>query len=113
MARYLSLWTALVVLVLGPALCLSGVFEHACDCGDAGVEDACEHESSCSDDPCGALSLAPQQDEVGPTMQAALHQPACIAAGPFDMRSACTAEPRAPPLCSNLPYAQSDRPLLI
>jgi len=32
-----------------PAFCMSGVFEHACDCGH---DDGCSHESDCERDPC-------------------------------------------------------------
>lgn len=37
------------VLLLGPALCVSGVMLHPCDCPAGAI---CAHESECSLDPC-------------------------------------------------------------
>lgn len=113
MVALLARLAALAVLVLGPALCFGGVIEHACDCGNSGVEESCEHEATCSDDPCSTLALAPDQDQVGKALQLALHEPASLVARAPAALATRVPEPRAPPLRCNLPYAQSDRPLLI
>jgi hypothetical protein len=43
------IWAVLVA----PALCSTGVFEHGCDCAGIG---GCGHEGGCPDDPCSLLT---------------------------------------------------------
>lgn len=42
-----------------PALCVSGVLVHACDCESS---TGCGHETECADDPCA--SVAPLREET-------------------------------------------------
>ena len=108
-ASLLLIWT----LLLGPALCMGELLEHACDCGS---EETCEHEDSCAQDPCGSLAK-PDEDafaSLGLCTPALAALPVRVLShGEFVLRR--TGVPRAlpPPGRSNLPYAKSDRPLLI
>lgn len=108
-ASLLLIWT----LLLGPALCMGEQLEHACDCGS---EETCEHEDACAQDPCG--SLARPDEDAFATWDLSIPALAALPVqvlnhGEFALRR--TGVPRAlpPPGRANLPYAKSDRPLLI
>ena len=116
MARPLTTLFLIWALLLGPALCAGGLLEHACDCG-SGVDAECGHEDSCPDDPCVSLVRAEDQDTLASSgfegqpqvLVTAPNWAAELALG----RWAWPERPPAPPDRSNLPYAPSDRPLLI
>ena len=115
MLRLLSHIAAVFVLLVAPALCLGGVLEHSCDCGDGGAEMQCGHEDSCLDDPCE--SLVPQEREARSLLDIEVPWvPVVVVTWDPELGSArwsWSARPPLPPDRSNLPYAQSDRPLLI
>ena len=115
MARLLSHIVAVFVLLVAPALCIGGVLPHPCDCGDGGAEKQCQHEDSCSDDPCE--TLAPQEREARSLLNIEVPWvPVVFVTWDPELGSArwsWSARPPLPPNRSNLPYAQSDRPLLI
>ena len=52
-----------VVLLGAPALCLSGVLEHPCNCSD-NVGGNCSHESDCPGDPCRAVAKALEEVQL-------------------------------------------------
>ena len=104
-------WTVL----LGPALCVGGLMEHACDC-EGVVEVDCEHEDACATDPCAPLLRVGDHDEA--TNHELEVQQVVFAVHAWELvvdagRWSWPARPPAPPDWSSLPYAQSDRPLLI
>lgn len=116
MARLLSSLFVAFMLLAGPALCIGGFIEHECDCGDGGVEMQCQHEESCSDDPCESLTTPSERDarslldiEVPWVSLAVVTWDAELASAKWSR----SARPPLPPDWWNLPYAQSDRPLLI
>ena len=116
MARLFSSLFLAFMLLVGPAICIGGLLEHACDCGQGGAEMQCQHEDSCSDDPCASLTAPSERDartlldiEAPWVFLAVVTWNAELAPA----RWSWSARPSLPPDWSNLPYAQSDRPLLI
>lgn len=113
--KFTSLLVALL-LFLGPVLCMGGFIEHHCDCSDAGTEAHCEHEDFCSGDPCETL-MVPQDQQLRswldiqvpwfPARDDSWDTQLALVRWSWTLRP-----PLAPDRC-NLPYAQSDRPLLI
>lgn len=116
MVRFLSsVWLALMLLA-GPALCLGGLLEHACDCGEGGIEMQCQHEDSCSGDPCKSLTVTQGRDSRGLFDFGAPWVPVTNRSLGGELASAQESWSKGPPDPSwrwNLPYAQSDRPLRI
>ena len=104
------------MLLVARALCIGGLIEHECDCGPGGAEMQCQHEDSCSDDPCESLTV-PQHRDSRSLLD--IEAPwIALAVVTWEVESGSTrwslsARPPLPPDRSNLPYAQSDRPLLI
>ena len=104
------------MLLVAPALCIGGLIEHECDCGQGGAEMQCQHEDSCSDDPCESLTR-PQDRDSRSLLD--IEAPwIALAVVTWDVefdstRWSRSARPPLPPDRWNLPYAQSDRPLLI
>ena len=116
MARLLPSLFAAFMLLVAPALCIGGLIEHECDCGQGGAEMQCQHEDSCSDDPCEPL-VVPQEREARSLLDIELPWvPVALFTWDVELDStrwSRTWSPPPPPDWSNLPYAQSDRPLLI
>ena len=116
MARFLSSLLVAFMLLAGPALCVGGLIEHECDCGDGGVEMQCQHEDSCSDDPCESIAVPLERDarslidieEARVCLQAVNWY-----AEPDPAKWSQSTRPPLPPDRANLPFSQSDRPLLI
>ena len=76
----------------------------------------CQHEDSCSDDPCESLTVPPDR-EAHNLLDTEVSWNA-LAVVTWDVEPGSTswsrsARPPLPPDWSNLPYAQSDRPQLI
>lgn len=116
MARLLTSLFIAFMLLAGPALCLGGLVTHECDCGHGEAEMQCQHEDSCPDDPCEALAL-PQERETGTLLDIELPSaPAVVFTAGTEFGST---QPSPLPVSRsradgwNLPYEQSDRPLLI
>lgn len=105
-ASLLLLWT----LFVGPALCAGGWLEHACDCGR---DNACQHEESCSQDPCPS-SVRVETGSSGRALEVAGPWIGAASLAPeVGVPSARGCTVRRPPRGSdrpNLPYAASDRP---
>jgi hypothetical protein len=110
-----SLFIAFMLLA-GPALCMGGLVTHECDCGHVETEMQCQHEDSCPDDPCEALAL-PQERETGTLLDAELTwTPVSVSTAGMEFGSAQSSPlpvSRSRADGWNLPYEQSDRPLLI
>jgi hypothetical protein len=107
-ATILMVWT----LLLGPALCMGEVLEHACDC-DHDVE--CEHEENCTTDPCSDVIRwreASESLEPAPTWAPAL-PPTCEPFQLADLSAACDVDPPPRAHRQRLPYPPSDVPLRI
>ncbi len=112
MDRTVILVAALWALVVAPALCTGGVLHHECDCGTA---IGCEHEDDCANDPCATATVRGERrpSDLGIESYPALSWSpavlACLEAGDrgFGVRGLDV------PLSINLPYAASDRPLLM
>lgn len=115
MTRLLTSLFLVWALLMGPALCIGGLLEHACGCGDE-CSAECQHEDSCPDDPCASVVRTEDQDAQAdydfegpqvlvdlPTLDAEL----------ASVRWSWSSRPPLPPDRWNLPYAQSDRPQLI
>ena len=117
MARLLSSLFVAFMLLAGPALCIGGFLPHECDCGHGGVEMQCEHEDSCSDDPCETLTTVTQDRDARSLLDIEVPWvPVAVVARDVELAStrwSRSARPPLPPDRWNLPYAQSDRPLLI
>ena len=116
MARLLSSLFVVFMLLAGPALCMGGLIEHECDCGQGGVEMQCQHEDSCSADPCEALTMPSDREARTLLDIEAPWVPLAVVTWDAELPSARwsrSARPALPPDRWNLPYAQSDRPLLI
>ena len=93
MIRVLWFLMVLLALMMSPALCQSGVVEHACACAP-GVSE-CSHEAACSDDPCGWFAVASWRPvPQAPTATVAVMPPTCAAtaghrpADPMRLRAA-------------------------
>lgn len=115
MLRFASSLFVVFMLLVGPALCVGGLLEHECDCGQGGAEMQCQHEDSCSDDPCESLAT-PLRDACAAFVFEAQWVAAvvvCEVAEPDSARWPGSSRPPRLPARRNLPYAQSDRPLLI
>lgn len=117
MPRLLSILLVVFALLAGPALCTGGLLEHDCDCGQGGAELQCQHEDSCSDDPCASLTVPHErEDRNHPTGFETSRSSVAVVRWGMEIGSArwsWSAISPLPPDRSNLPYAQSDRPLLI
>lgn len=104
------------MLLVGPVLCIGGLLRHDCACGPDGAERPCQHEDSCSDDPCVSLAV-PQARDARTLLDIEVSWiPLAVATSGVERISARwsrSARPPLPPDRWNLPYAQSDRPLLI
>ncbi len=113
MARITASLLLVWALLLGPALCLGGLLEHACDCGE---DIQCQHEESCADDPCASVTR-PRDQDAGTALE--FEASADPVASSIWVIQVCPAGrwwsslPPPPPDRSNLPYAQSDRPLRV
>ena len=116
MPRLLSSLLVAFALLVGPALCIGGLLEHDCDCAQGGAEMQCQHEDSCPDDPCVSLT-APQEREVRSLLDVECPWvPVALVSWGMELGSTWlsrSAVPPVPPERPNLPYPQSDRPLLI
>lgn len=115
MARLTTTLLLLCALILGPALCLGGLLEHACECGSA-ASVACEHEQECPDDPCASVVRVEEHDAQANFKFAGLQVLVAVLALDAELASESRPSPSKPPQLpgrSNLPYAQSDRPQLI
>jgi len=104
------------MLLAAHGLCIGGLVEHECDCGQGGAEMQCQHEDSCSDDPCESLTVP--QDRISRSLLDIEAPWNALAVVTWDVESDSTrwsrsARPPLPPDRSNLPYEQSDRPLLL
>jgi len=117
MARLLSSLFVAFMLLAAPALCVGGLLPHECDCGQGGTEMQCEHEDSCSDDPCETLTTGRQDQDARSLLDTEVPWvPVAAVARIVELASTRwfrSARPPLPPDRWNLPYAQSDRPLLI
>jgi len=109
-----SLLLALALLIV-PSLCTGGLLEHECDCGDE-IELQCNHEDSCVHDPCSGLALPQNQDRLAaldfelpwvPVAVFTCNVEADIPQYEWLLRQ------HPPSVRPNLPYAESDRPLII
>ena len=115
MARLLTSLFVAFMLLAGPALCIGGLLTHECDCGHGEAEMECQHEESCSDDPCEPL-LVQDRDARSLLDIEVPWVPVAVVARDVELTStrwSRSARPPLPPDRWNLPYAQSDRPLLI
>ena len=116
MSRFLTSLFVAFMLLAGPALCVSGLIEHECDCGQGGAEMQCQHEDSCSDDPCESFTV-PKDQEVRSILDFEVSWvPVALFTWDVELdstRRSRSWSPPPPPDWWNLPYAQSDRPLLI
>ena len=117
MARLLSSLFVVFMLLAGPALCIGGFLPHECDCGEGGAEMQCEHEDSCSDDPCETLTTVTQDRDARSLLDIEVQWiPLAVVTWDVEFDStrwSRSARPPLPPDRWNLPFAQSDRPLLI
>jgi len=113
MARFISTLSLLFVLLVVPALCAGGLLEHVCDCGESVT---CGHEDECADDPCVTVTRVEDQDAQanfeyeGPSVQVAI---LTLAAELAAVNWEWSLRRPQPPDRWNLPYAQSDQPLLL
>ena len=104
--------SALWVLLLSPALCLSGVLLHPCPDCPQGF--SCEHEEGCSADPCADLlpqsgsTSTPNALDIAPAILPFLP----IANPAFSTSGGLLGAPLLPD-CENLPHPESDLPLRI
>ena len=101
-----------VVLLGAPALCLSGVLEHPCNCSD-NVGGNCSHESDCPDDPCRVVAKdRPHVETLLPTFEFAVA--AILWNSELALPQRCLIERPSSslPHRKNLPCHLSDIPLL-
>lgn len=116
MARLFSSLFVAFMLLVGPAMCIGGLLTHECECGEGGVEMQCQHEDSCSDDPCESLTVPSDRDARSLLDIEVPWVPLEVVTWDAELASAWRSwlsRPPLPPDGWNLPYAQSDRPLLI
>lgn len=116
MVRLLKSLLLVCMFFAGPALCFGGLVKHACECTQSGTEQECQHEDSCSDDPCTTLVVQQDRDvrdllDVEWFLVTPLRVPFDLE--PDSKRCFWALIPPMPPDRSNLPYPQSDRPLLV
>lgn len=114
MSRFVTCLLLFWSLFAGPALCMGGVLEHACDCGvESDLE--CSHEDSCADDPCASVATRSGGDERAERDLAPPAVPTAFVAWAREPMRASTSPPAAPEPTdrARLPYAASDRPLRI
>lgn len=99
-------------LLLAPSLCAAGLLEHACGCES---EQQCQHEDSCSSDPCATVTRPQdQQEELALDVQwVPTTLPTWSVEPDVTARLARTLRPPVSPGHLALPFAQSDVPLLI
>ncbi len=113
MARFISTLSLLLLLLAAPVLCAGGFLEHACECGETVT---CGHEDSCPDDPCVTVIRVEDQDWQaifdfeGPKFEVGVCALNAKKASAF---CGWSSRPPLPPDRWNMPYAQSDQPLLI
>lgn len=116
MARFLASQFIAFVLLAVPALCFGGLLPHECDCGPGGTEMECEHEDSCSEDPCEPITVSQDRDSWSLLDIDVSWVPVAVVPRDLELGSArwtWSARPPLPPDRRNLPYPQSDLPLLI
>jgi hypothetical protein len=116
MARLLSSFFVAFMLLVGPAICIGGLLTHECGCGEGGAEMQCQHEDSCSDDPCESFTVPQDRDTRSLLDIEVPRVPLEVVTWDAELASAWrswSSRPPPPPDGWNLPYAQSDRPLLI
>ena len=105
-AVFLAIW----VLVAMPGFCTAGILEHVCECDG---EPCCDEEAACCSDPCDIIVASP--DRPGHDDNVPLRAMGVVFlsadAGDFTVGSRVCVSPIPPP--NDLPYAPSDRPLLI
>ena len=118
MARWGLTFYLLFAVLLGPALCASGLLEHACLCGGEIVVQSCEHEDSCADDPCQSMTLFLGHDSTVELADIAVPQveaiqPPALAHAPNLPPGFLEEDPPWAPSGWLLPYAKGNRPLII
>lgn len=116
MGRFLQSLLLVCLFIAGPALCFGGLVQHECDCSQSSAAKQCQHEDSCDKDPCEALAILQDKDARDLLdFELALATPlaACLDLEPDAKRWSWSLAPPLPPDRWNLPYPQSDRPLLI
>lgn len=106
MVRCLGFVAVVLALVAVPSLCQSGMLKHACDCVP---QSECNHEATCSEDPCGlyANTRAPAGTEAAGFALASL--PTSSAPG-FIQRCATAASHAA--ACFDTSYPRTDSVVL-
>ena len=99
-------------LIAMPALCVGGVVAHPCDCATPG---GCIHEGDCDNDPCSvsAARVEKQTNDLGAPGAIASAGLACPTVGRDELAQPSLRDVFRPPSGSNLPYRESDIPLLI
>ena len=102
-------WAALL-----PLLCVGGLVDHHCDCGDEAV---CKHEGDCAADPCQALILASSDSSIRSRLRTAIAPRSLVTTELF---VAAGADSRLDFDCAavildlkRLPFPPSDLPLLV
>lgn len=115
MARLTASLLIVWAFFAGPSLCMGGLLTHSCD-HEGGSDLQCQHEDSCPDDPCVTPVRSPDDARTKFEFEAPE-----IAVVVIEWREqfhsrvlrhpSSYSEP--PPDRPKLPYAQSDRPLLL
>ena len=124
MMRSVAIILSVLVLQVVPALCAAGVLAHTCGCDgaaecapdcDCGADAACRHEAGCADDPCSALVVRPEREDLCATALAqSAMAPAVLPADETNRRALTYPRRRASaPPGGDLPYPPSARPLLL
>ena len=123
MRRMVTIAAALSSLLIVPALCVSGVITHACDCAeetrcppdcDCDRESDCRHEGECPDDPCSIRVV--RTERQGGNVMGAPEPSTCVSK--LDHETAQPGRTVFAALTSssgrnNQPYPSSDLPLLV
>ena len=123
MRRMVTIAAALSSLLIVPALCVSGVITHACDCAeetrcppdcDCDRESDCRHEGECPDDPCSIRVV--RTERQGDNVMGASAPSTCVST--FDHETeppgrTVFADLTESPGRNNQPYPSSDLPLLV
>ena len=116
MSRLLTSLIVAFLLFARPALCMGGFLPHECDCGHGEAELECHHEDSCPDDPCESLTVPHDRDARSLLDIDVSLVPVAVVTWHAEFGSAWWSRSAGPPLPPDrwkLPYAQSDRPMLI
>lgn len=118
MARLGLIIYLLIGVLIGPALCASGLLEHACSCEGENVVQSCEHEESCADDPCESMTLFLGHDSKAEMIHSACAQdeaiqPPAPAHAPGLPPGFLGEDPPWAPSGWLVPFAKSNRPLII